>query len=93
MAWFTRKQQTQKEFNSDPISETIKEKLHPLILRTLKQLGKGSFRDIANKANLESVQVARRLSELERKGKVHEVGRKICPISKRWVTEWEVTEN
>ena len=67
-----------------------KENVHLKILKTLVEIRKGSFRDIANESGLKERQVWKRLSELERQGKIKASETKICPETQRPVTVWKI---
>lgn len=62
------------------------------IIQGLEKIKKGSFREIAKASYLRSEQVWKRLSELKREGMIKETGTKICHISNRPVTIWELNE-
>lgn len=65
-------------------------RLHRKILGALNRIQKGSFRDIAKQAKLKDAQVWRRLSELEKADQIEKVGDKICPISGRHVSVYQL---
>lgn len=81
--------------NSIEAHESVKPdklKLHRKILGALRCIKKGSFRDIARSANLKNAQVWRRLSELKKKDLIVNNEDKICPVSGRRVSVWELKE-
>ena len=53
-------------------------------------LKKGTFREIATQANLKETQVWKRLSEMEKLGVINNVSDKICTVSGRKVSVWEI---
>lgn len=76
--------------------QSIKQDLGDLQKQTLLGLQKiksGSFREIADAANLRESQVWKRLSELRDRGIAKESGTKVCKVSGRSVTIWEIVEN
>lgn len=82
--------------NSIDAHESIKpskETLHAKIKAALKVIEKGTFREIAKQANLQDMQVWKRLSELERVGKIENVSDKICTVSGRSCSVWQNTNN
>ena len=58
-----------------------KESLHAKIKAALKVIEKGTFREIAKQANLQDMQVWKRLSEMERMNIISNVSDKRCEIS------------
>ncbi len=67
--------------------------LHTKIIQALKEIGKGTFREIAKAANLRDEQVWKRLSELKKKGEViDDLDTKICPVSGRVCGVWKINE-
>lgn len=63
------------------------------ILKGLKLINKGSFRDIADAAGLRESQVWKRLSELKAEGYITEKSIKKCPISGKPVTVWTLNDS
>ena len=77
--------------NSIDAHESIKpskENLHAKIKAALKVIEKGTFREIAKQANLQDMQVLKRLSEMERMNIISNVSDKICAVSGRKVSVW-----
>ena len=70
-----------------------KESLYIKIKTALKVIEKGTFREIAKQANLQDMQVWKRLSEMERVGKIENVSDKICTVSGRSCSVWQNTNN
>lgn len=68
-----------------------KSRLQRIILQGLRKIGRGSFRDIAEAAGLRESQVWKRLSELKDAGLIKEADTKICEVSGRRVTIWQLT--
>ena len=82
--------------NSIDAHESIKpskENLHTKIKSALKVIEKGTFREIAKQANLQDMQVWKRLSEMERMNIISNVSDKICAVSGRRVSVWTLTNN
>ena len=80
--------------NSIDAHESIKpskENLHAKIKAALKVIEKGTFREIAKQANLQDMQVWKRLSEMERMSIISNVSDKVCDISKRKCSIWQLT--
>ena len=69
-----------------------KENLHKKIKNALLVLKKGTFREIATQANLKEMQVWKRLSEMEKLGVINNVSDKICTVSGRKVSVWEIKQ-
>lgn len=70
-----------------------KDFLHSKILQGLKKIEKGTFREIANAANLDEQQVWKRLSEMERKEMItYTDEKKQCQVSHRLCGIWEINE-
>lgn len=69
-----------------------KSRLHRLILKGLRKIRKGSFRDIADASGLRDAQVWKRLGELREQGNIVEYDTKTCPVSGRTVTVWRINE-
>ena len=65
-----------------------KESLYIKIKSALQVIEKGTFREIAKQANLQDMQVWKRLSEMERMNIISNVSDKICEISGRKVSVW-----
>ena len=63
------------------------------ILTALEKIKEGTFRQIAKEAGLESDQVWKRMSELERAGYVTGTESVICQKSQRPVTLWKLKPN
>ena len=81
--------------NSIDAHESIKpskESLHAKIKTALKVIEKGTFREIAKQANLQDMQVWKRLSEMERLNIISNVSDKRCEISKRRVSIWQIND-
>lgn len=81
--------------NSQIAYESVKPLLPDLrekILTALESIGSGSFRDIAKASGLRDEQVWKRLSELEKAGRVANVNTKLCEISHRPVSVWELAK-
>ena len=77
--------------NSIQAHESIKpskESLYIKIKSALKVIEKGTFREIAKQANLQDMQVWKRLSEMERMNIISNVSDKICAVSGRRVSVW-----
>ena len=77
--------------NSIDAHESIKpskESLYIKIKTALKVIEKGTFREIAKQANLQDMQVWKRLSEMERMNIISNVSDKICAVSGRKVSVW-----
>ena len=70
-----------------------KEVLHSKIIAGMRKIKKGTFREIAKQANLQDMQVWKRLSEMERVGKIENVSDKICTVSGRSCSVWQNTNN
>ena len=82
--------------NSHDAHESIKpskENLHAKIKTALKVIEKGTFREIAKQANLQDMQVWKRLSEMERLNIISNVSDKRCEISGRSCSIWTLTNN
>ena len=65
-----------------------KEAIHSKILKGLTEIHSGTFREIATACNMHPDQVWKRLSELERSGKLQNVSDKRCEISGRTCSVW-----
>ena len=65
-----------------------KESLYIKIKTALKVIEKGTFREIAKQANLQDMQVWKRLSEMERMNIISNVSDKRCEISGRSCSVW-----
>ena len=79
--------------NSQIAHESIKpykEDLHSKIYDALEKIESGSFRDIAAVLGLEEQQVWKRLSEMEKSGKIENFETKLCPKSHRPVSVWRI---
>jgi len=77
--------------NSIDAHESIKpskESIYIKITSALKVIEKGTFREIAKQANLQDMQVWKRLSEMERMNIISNVSDKICAVSGRKVSVW-----
>ena len=77
--------------NSIDAHESIKpskENLHAKIKAALKVIEKGTFREIAKQANLQDMQVWKRLSEMERMNIISNVSDKKCAVSGRKCSVW-----
>ena len=77
--------------NSIDAHESIKpskENLHAKIKASLKVIEKGTFREIAKQANLQDMQVWKRLSEMERMNIISNVSDKRCAVSGRKCSVW-----
>tara|TARA_Y100001963_G_C6756750_1_gene437310 strand:+ start:915 stop:1169 length:255 start_codon:yes stop_codon:yes gene_type:complete len=75
--------------------QSIKDGLPELqqkVLAGLQRIKRGSFRDIARAARLRESQVWKRLSELKNRGLIKEDGTKVCSVSGRSLTIWELIE-
>ena len=70
-----------------------KETLYIKIKTALKVIEKGTFREIAKQANLQDMQVWKRLSEMERMNIIGNVSDKRCEISGRSCSVWTLTNN
>ena len=57
--------------------------LYKKIREALEVIGNGTFRQIAKQANLEDMQVWKRLSEMERLGIISNVADRVCPYRNR----------
>ncbi len=68
----------------------FKEDLHSKIYDALEKIESGSFRDIAAELGLEEAQVWKRLSEMEKAGKIENFDTKLCPKSQRPVSVWRI---
>ena len=82
--------------NSIDAHESIKpskESLYIKIRSALKVIEKGTFREIATQANLQDMQVWKRLSEMERMNIISNVSDKRCEISGRSCSIWTLTNN
>lgn len=78
-------------FQSHQMMIPFKERTHAKILNGLSVIRAGSFRDIAAASGLKERQVWKRLSELERLGKIKDTKTtKTCPETNRKVTIWEI---
>lgn len=81
--------------NSLEAFESIKdtrETMHRKIRAALSEMGKGTFRIIARKLQIRDDQVWRRLSEMERTGKIERCGNTIDSVTGRSVTLWKIVE-
>lgn len=65
-----------------------KETLYIKIKTALKVIEKGTFREIAKQANLQDMQVWKRLSEMERMNIISNVSDKRCAVSGRKCSVW-----
>ena len=65
-----------------------KESLYIKIKTALKVIEKGTFREIAKQANLQDMQVWKRLSEMERMNIISNVSDKRCAVSGRKCSVW-----
>ena len=82
--------------NSIDAHESIKPDkptLYKKIREALEVIGNGTFRQIAKQANLEDMQVWKRLSEMERLNIISNVSDKRCEISGRSCSVWTLTNN
>lgn len=82
--------------NSIQAHESIKpskEFIHAKIVKALSIIGSGTFREIAHAFGLQDQQIWKRLSELERVGKIENVSDKICTVSGRSCSVWQNTNN
>ena len=70
-----------------------KEFIHAKIVKALTVIGSGTFREIATECNMQPDQIWKRLSELERLGKIENVSDKICTVSGRSCSVWQNTNN
>ena len=65
-----------------------KESLYIKIKSALKVIEIGTFREIAKQANLQDMQVWKRLSEMERMNIISNVSDKRCAVSGRKCSVW-----
>ena len=65
-----------------------KESLYIKINSALQVIEKGTFREIAKQANLQDMQVWKRLSEMERMNIISNVSDKRCAVSGRKCSVW-----
>jgi len=82
--------------NSIDAHESIKpskESIYIKIKSALQVIEKGTFREIAKQANLQDMQVWKRLSEMERMNIISNVSDKRCEISGRSCSVWTLTNN
>ena len=82
--------------NSIQAHESIKpsmEFIHAKIVKALSVIQSGTFREIATECNMQPDQIWKRLSELERLGKIENVSDKRCEISGRSCSVWTLTNN
>lgn len=82
--------------NSIQAHESVKpskEFIHAKIVKALSVINSGTFREIATECNMKDQQIWKRLSELERLGKIENVSDKVCEISKRSCSVWILTNN
>ena len=82
--------------NSIQAHESVKpskEAIHAKITKALSVIQSGTFREIATECNMQPDQIWKRLSELERLGKIENVSDKVCEISKRSCSVWQLTNN
>ena len=82
--------------NSIQAHESIKpskEFIHAKIVKALSVIQSGTFREIATECKMQPDQIWKRLSELERLGKIENVSDKVCEISKRSCSVWQLTNN
>lgn len=70
-----------------------KEFIHAKIVKALSVINSGTFREIAHECNLQDMQVWKRLSELERMGKIENISDKKCEISGRSCSVWKNINN
>lgn len=64
--------------------------LYKKIREALEVIGNGTFRQIAKQANLQDMQVWKRLSEMERLGIISNVADRVCPVSNRSCSVWQI---
>lgn len=79
--------------NSIQAHESIKPDkptLYKKIREALEVIGNGTFRQIAKQANLEDMQVWKRLSEMERLGIISNVADRVCTVSNRSCSVWQI---
>ena len=77
--------------NSIDAHESIKpskESIYIKIKTALHVIEKGTFREIAKQANLQDMQVWKRLSEMERMNIISNVSDKRCAVSGRKCSVW-----